>query len=143
VDCAAVTCVTNQKTKGEVMNRFSVAMLFVLATMVSTVVAGESKKTETKIDFKDVRQATAVITIDDADYVIAVRFLPSTALGAAQSALTNRKLADTYCQKALMRHLQLKRASISGMQITARDKDGEFVTYTFTIPKKGVKERKE
>lgn len=125
------------------MNRFVIATLFVLVAMVSIVVAGESKKTETKIDFKDARQATAVITTDDVDYVIKVRFLPSIALGAAQSAAINRKLADTYCQKALMRHLQLKRASISGMQITARDKDGEFVTYTFTIPKKGVKAKKE
>lgn len=122
------------------MNRLLIASVMVGSLLVViSAHAQEGAKEKTKIDLGGVRQATATIAIEGDAYVIQVRFLPSKALSPATSANINYKLADSYCFRALHRYLRVERSVVSGKEIVGRGKDGEFVTYNFSIPKKGVK----
>lgn len=93
------------------------------------------------IDLGGLRQAKAVLTITDTEYVIKVRMLPVQCFDAATNARLNREKARELALQALAKHLSEKEAvefTVSGIQIEKVGTEGKFYTQNLRVPRTGV-----
>ena len=109
-----------------------------LAPAVFSSVAADATSA---IDLGGLRQAKAVLTVTDAEYVVKVRMLPVECFDAPTNARLNREKARELALLALAKHLSAGEAaefSVSGVQINGVGTDGMFYTLALRVPQEGV-----
>jgi len=93
------------------------------------------------IELGGLRQAKAVLTITESEYVAKVLMLPAQCFDSTTNSRLNREKARELALQALAKHLSNKEAvefTVSGVQIEKVGVEGKFYTLNLRLPRKGV-----
>jgi hypothetical protein len=103
--------------------------------------AGDEKSEAVTIDLGGLRQARAVVTVAEGNYLIKVRMLPVRCFDDALNAELNRDKARELALQALARRLSGKpfvELAVSGARVEKAGPDGKFYALTLRVPSEGV-----
>jgi len=99
--------------------------------------AADEKSEAVTIDLGGLRQARAVVTVAEGDYLIKVRMLPVRCFDDALNAELNRDKARELALQALARRLSGKpfvELAVSGARVEKAGPDGKFYALTLRVP---------